>query len=637
MTSATNKILQRIFAIAVLAGLGGFLIPRPLREAEIITASPAVFDFKAKARDILPEKIILTNKSDVKLNVYTFVNNILAATGEAKFLDPAAADYSSSLANWISISRGVLELAPGEKKEIDFSIEVNMRAKPGIYHAIISFAAGATRDAAGANLKEAAKININLEVLDNTKERLEIKKFMPDKTVFSRFPASLSYTLENSGDRLLAPTGRILIYNRRGEEVSVIAINTEAANIEPRMSKNFQAVWPDGKDFGRYKAILNIEYGNGQHKTLHDVIFFWVIPWQKLLIIFGGAGMLLTFFVFWRQKRRYAAALILGLLVVLFGYPISKAHAFDKLILTITPPLFQMAIGPGEVWRSSLKVVNTNSYDLTVYASTMNFEAGGEEGQGRFVPILSRNSGIPLTAGENTVDSYSLAQWIEITPDPIFIPQGKSVDIPFTVRTPQDAEAGGHYAAILVGTRPQNENANGANILVSSQVSSLFLVRVNGDVREEGHIKEFRSGRTFYEKPDIDFILRFANTGNVHLKPQGEIAIFNMWGSEMGKIAINEKSDFGNVLPRSARKFIFNWQRDLNFLEMGRFKAAATISYGEDKRQSISRAVYFWILPSKPLLGVLVSFLVFILIIFLLIRRYVKKSLAGLEQRLNIK
>ena len=105
---------------------------------EIITASPAVFDFKAKARDILPEKIILTNKSDVKLNVYTFVNNILATTGEAKFLDPGTADYSSSLANWISISRGVLELAPGEKKEIDFSIEVNMRAKPGIYHAIIS-------------------------------------------------------------------------------------------------------------------------------------------------------------------------------------------------------------------------------------------------------------------------------------------------------------------------------------------------------------------------------------------------------------------------------------------------------------------------------------------------------------------
>lgn len=315
--------------------------------------------------------------------------------------------------------------------------------------------------------------------------------------------------------------------------------------------------------------------------------------------------------------------IFVALLVILFNYAINKAQAFEKLTLTITPPLFQLAIGQGEVWRSSLKVVNTNPYDLTVYASTMNFEAGGEEGQGRFIPLL-----------ESDANNFSLAKWIEITSDPIFIPQGKSVDIPFIVRIPKDAEAGGHYAVILVGTRPQNENANGANILVSSQVSSLFLVRVNGDVREEGYIQEFRTNRTFYEKPDIDFILRFKNTGNVHLKPQGEIEIFNMWGSGMGKIAINEKSDFGNVLPRSARKFIFNWQREPSLLEMGRFKAVATISYGEDERQSISRAVYFWILPSKPLLGMVISFLVFILIIIFLTRWHVKRSLAVLESKI---
>ena len=317
------------------------------------------------------------------------------------------------------------------------------------------------------------------------------------------------------------------------------------------------------------------------------------------------------------------AVFIIGLLAILFGYAINKAQAVDRLALTITPPLFQMAIGPGEIWQSSLKIVNTNPYDLVVYASTMNFEAGGEEGQGRFVPVLA-----------NDAASHSLAKWIEITPEPIFLPRGKSADIPFTVRIPQDAEAGGHYAAILVGTRPGNENANGANILVSSQVSSLFLARINGDIREEGHIREFRTNRTVYEKPDIDFILRFENTGNVHLQPQGEIAIFNMWGGEMGKITINEKSDFGNVLPRSIRKFVFNWQRSLNFLEMGRYKAVAAISYGKEERQNISRAVYFWILPIKPLIGAAISFLIFILIIVFLIRRYVRKSLATLEQKI---
>ena len=303
MISATNTISQRIFAIAVMVSLYSFFIITPLWAAEIITATPAVFDFKAKARDILKEKLVLTNQSGVKLNIYAFINNVLAASGEEKFLDPAATDYSSSLANWISISRGVLDMAPGETKEIDFSVEVNMRAKPGIYHAVIAFVAGATREAAEANLKEAAKININLEVLDSAKEILGIKKFMPDKTIFSKFPVSLSYALENSGDRSLLPTGRILIYNRHGEEVSVIDLNPSAINIEPQMSKNFKAVWPDGKDFGRYKALLNIEYGNGQRKTLHDVIFFWVIPWQKLLILFGGASMLLTIFIFWRRSK----------------------------------------------------------------------------------------------------------------------------------------------------------------------------------------------------------------------------------------------------------------------------------------------------------------------------------------------
>lgn len=293
---------SRFFTTALFFSLGGFLIPQPLRAAEIITVSPALFDFKAKARDILPEKIVLANKSNVKLNVYAFVNNILAATGEAKFLDPAAADHSSSLANWISISRGVLDMAPGEKKAIDFSVEVNMRAKPGIYHAIISFAAGATRQIAEANLKEAAQININLEVLDSAKEGLEIKKFMPDKTIFSKFPVSLSYILENNGDRSLLPTGRILIYNRGGEEVSVITLNPEAINIEPQTSKNFKAVWSDGKDFGRYKALLNIEYGIREHRTLHDVIFFWVIPWQKLLVLFGGIGILPIIFIFVRSE-----------------------------------------------------------------------------------------------------------------------------------------------------------------------------------------------------------------------------------------------------------------------------------------------------------------------------------------------
>ena len=56
-----TRDLCPILVIFFLVGLCSFFIPTPLRAAEIITTAPAVFDFKAKARDILPEKIILTN------------------------------------------------------------------------------------------------------------------------------------------------------------------------------------------------------------------------------------------------------------------------------------------------------------------------------------------------------------------------------------------------------------------------------------------------------------------------------------------------------------------------------------------------------------------------------------------------
>ena len=45
-----------------------------------------------------------------------------------------------------------------------------------------------------------------------------------------------------------------------------------------------------------------------------------------------------------------------------------------------------------------------------------------------------------------------------------------------------------------------------------------------------------------FMKSRILILFTFCQYRNVHLKPQGEIAIFNMWGSEMGKIAINEKA-----------------------------------------------------------------------------------------------
>lgn len=294
-----------------------------------------------------------------------------------------------------------------------------------------------------------------------------------------------------------------------------------------------------------------------------------------------------------------------------------------ELSLTITPPLFQLTIGKGETWQSSLKVVNTNPYDLTVYASVMDFEASGEEGRSRLIPMTERGA-------ENY--SLTLADWIEVPLEPVVIARESSLEIPFSVNIPANAEPGGHYAAILISTSPLREKFNGPTIQVSSRISSLLFLRVKGEVEEKGNIREFRAEKSFYQAPPVNFILRFVNDGNVHLRPRGSIAVYDMWGRERGKIPVNQDSNFGNVLPGSVRKFFFDWEEETSFFEAGRYKAIITLSFGESAYQSVSAIAYFWVLPLKSFLAVVSVAGLLILFAALLIRAYIRKSLSAFKR-----
>ena len=50
-------------------------------------------------------------------------------------------------------------------------------------------------------------------------------------------------------------------------------------------------------------------------------------------------------------------------IVGIFLYP-SVGVAQQAQILSVTPQLFQLSINPGEIWQSSVKVVNGNPYEM---------------------------------------------------------------------------------------------------------------------------------------------------------------------------------------------------------------------------------------------------------------------------------
>jgi len=157
----------------------------------------------------------------------------------------------------------------------------------------------------------------------------------------------------------------------------------------------------------------------------------------------------------------------------------------NGLSFSITPTIFDMAAVPGQSWDTSLKVVNNNPYELTVYASAVNFIPQGERGHGSFLPVI-----------ETEMTGTTLAEWMTVPQGPIVIPKESSVSVPVNIIVPVEASPGGHYAAIMIATSPPKDDGT-SQIKTAQIIASLFFVRIAGDVIEHGEVRTFRPTSMF--------------------------------------------------------------------------------------------------------------------------------------------
>lgn len=287
-----NMIAKSVQNIFVVLAMCLFLMPVAVSAASnSFSLSPLIVDEKAKPRDILKQTAVLTNNTERKVTIYVTVKNMDRSEGEQIFEHYNKAEIETSIANWIEIQRSVIELEPGETKRIPYLIQVHLNALPGVYHAKVYFQEGSNRGEAQSRIKTWHAVDINLEVLDDARERLQLSSFAPDKVFFTGSSASFSFLLENIGNRSVAPKGEIRIFNRRGEEVATLPANEDGTSLLPEATSQLGSVWEASGKFGRYKAYLDIEYGNKQLGTVNDTIFFWIVPWKQILLLFIGLAI----------------------------------------------------------------------------------------------------------------------------------------------------------------------------------------------------------------------------------------------------------------------------------------------------------------------------------------------------------
>jgi hypothetical protein len=316
-------------------------------------------------------------------------------------------------------------------------------------------------------------------------------------------------------------------------------------------------------------------------------------------------------------------------LILFFAFLPMVVFAQDDTVgFSITPPLMNINLSPKEEWTTKIKVISNTSRPLKLYVEVVDFRGQGN-GQLEFLD----SEGIKNDPG--AVNSY-LSRWVTLAKEEIDLEPYRSAEIPFVISVPAEANPGGHYAAILIGTNPPDEKTEGSVVKISSKISSLILARVSGEVNEKGFIREFSPAKKFSGLAETNFIVRFQNQGNIHLRPRGTIKVFDMFGKQKGgDLEFNSSKDFGNVLPGGDREWTdLKWQ-DKDFLLLNRYKAELSLSFGEETKQTDVRYTFFWAVNWKWLIISLVSLIVFITLLLLLVKFYVRQSVKNLQREMG--
>jgi hypothetical protein len=315
------------------------------------------------------------------------------------------------------------------------------------------------------------------------------------------------------------------------------------------------------------------------------------------------------------------------LLAILVFYPGLTQAKDDSLALTVTPPLEKINMDPGMAITAKIKVVNNNSWPVTVYAKVLDFKDKG----GGDIEFIDKDK---IPANDSSQGVY-LSQWITLSQDKVEIDAFRPAEFYFNIEVPENAQPGGHYAAILIGTNPPDETGGGTEIKVSSYISSLLLVRISGAIEEKGMIREFTFSNRFYSGGEGNFRVRFENLGNVHLQPTGDIKVYDMFGKQKGDIPVNVSKDFGNVLPKSIRAWDnLKWSGEGFFL-INRYKAELSLAYGDGAKQTDYQTFFFWGVNWKWLGIISGSLLALLILIILFIRFYIRQSVRSLEKQLR--
>ena len=241
------------------------------------------------------------------------------------------------------------------------------------------------------------------------------------------------------------------------------------------------------------------------------------------------------------QKKILLPFFLLGLGVLLLIKTVVSAQSPtpSNYDLTVSPVFFDLSSNPGNTVSDKIRIRNNTNSPLPIKLEVKRL-TGDVNGD-----LTLRN--------DNSDNSLS---WIKFSQNTIVAKPLEWTDIPFSIDIPKDAAYGYYFAVTFAQDNTNPIAKTGARITGAAAVPILLNIRKAG-AKADAEILDFSVNTAVSEYLPIDFTIRLENTGNIHVKPHGNIFISDGGGKDIAILNVNDS--LANIIPGTKRSFNASW------------------------------------------------------------------------------
>ena len=260
---------------------------------------------------------------------------------------------------------------------------------------------------------------------------------------------------------------------------------------------------------------------------------------------------------------------------------------------TVLPMSQRFSLEPGKTYTGSISVVNPAdaTEDFHYVMSVSPYGVMGEDYTADLVTVTNRSE---------------IVKWITISEPTGTVKPNETKEVEFTITVPENAAAGGQYAAIAVSSNEQNTASQGVAVNNVFELASLIYASVAGKTEHEGKILE-NNVPGFVVKAPITLSALISNEGNVHEDATFIISASNMFTGEVILPTEDNEGRYNElIMPETTREIT----REISSLPaLGVIKVNQTIYYQGDvqtvEKNVIICPIWFMCLVGATILAII--------------------------------